>query len=336
MRAIALGDLLDGVQCVQDRLAVGVETPILLFRSGIAPRDREDLDALAQKVLDHAAPWRDVHDVELVDHRRHHQQRRREDLVGLRGVLDQLEFLASEDHRTCGGGDVLAQRERVGLHHRRHPRRRHHVLDEVAQPPNRAESTGVDERLPSQRVQHRVVGRCEPFGEEIQHESNPLGVTPVEVRVRKQLIHSVVRRQIGLHRAVEQRIAPPCRICESLVALRRGQLRTAFGNGDQFPTERRCARRHRAGLLGEVEREAAPRHVRQHPVRHAHRRTRQQQIKRCRQLVGVLLWWSLPCVMPPRTVVVSLRDAGACPSGRWEGCRRTRSGAGTCMRRHAL
>ena len=37
MRAIGLGDLLDGVQRVQDRLAVGVETPILLFCSGIAP-----------------------------------------------------------------------------------------------------------------------------------------------------------------------------------------------------------------------------------------------------------------------------------------------------------
>ena len=164
MRAIRLRDLLDGVQRVQDRLAVGVETPISLFRSGIAPRYREDLDALPQKILDHAPARGDVHDVELVDHRWHHQQRRREDLVGLRGVLDQLEFLTAEDHRTRGDGDVLAQSERVGLHHRRNPWRRFHVVDEVAQPSHRAESTGVDERLPPQRVQHRVVARCEPFG----------------------------------------------------------------------------------------------------------------------------------------------------------------------------
>jgi alkylation response protein AidB-like acyl-CoA dehydrogenase len=35
MRTISLSDLLDGVQCVQDRLAVGVESPIPVFRSGI-------------------------------------------------------------------------------------------------------------------------------------------------------------------------------------------------------------------------------------------------------------------------------------------------------------
>jgi len=73
MRAIGLRDLLNGVQCVQDRLAVGVETPITLVCCGIAPRDGENLLALAQEVLDHAATRRDIEDVELVDHRRDHQ-----------------------------------------------------------------------------------------------------------------------------------------------------------------------------------------------------------------------------------------------------------------------
>ena len=107
--------------------------------------------------------------------------------------------------------------------------------------------------------------------------------------IRKELVHSVVGRKVGLHRAVKQRIAPPRRIGESLVALGRRHLGAALGDGDQLPAERCRSRRHRAGLLGEVERESAPRDVGHQPVRHADRRAGQQQIQWCRELVGTRL-----------------------------------------------
>ena len=52
-----------------------------------------------------------VEDVELVDARRHDQQRARRDLLGQRRVLDQLEQLVLEHHRALRQRHVAADLE---------------------------------------------------------------------------------------------------------------------------------------------------------------------------------------------------------------------------------
>jgi hypothetical protein len=61
------GDVLYGPERVDDRLAVGVDSPLTVFRGGVVPRDREHLDFLAHKVFDHASARRDIQDGVLVD-----------------------------------------------------------------------------------------------------------------------------------------------------------------------------------------------------------------------------------------------------------------------------
>ena len=97
MDGVRFGDLLDLPERVEDRVAVGVDAPRPVLGGGIAPGDREDLVALAHEILDHAAARRDIHDVVLVDHRRHQQQRDGVYLLRLRGVLDQFEYLTAVD-----------------------------------------------------------------------------------------------------------------------------------------------------------------------------------------------------------------------------------------------
>ena len=65
----------------------------------VAPADDEDLVALRDQVLDDRAAGREVPDVELVDLRRHDEDRARPDLVGLRRVLDQLQVVLGVDDR---------------------------------------------------------------------------------------------------------------------------------------------------------------------------------------------------------------------------------------------
>ena len=79
---------------------------------------------LADQVLHHAPAGRQVHHVELVDHRRDDQQRDLPDRGRDRAVLDQLEHRGAQHHRPGRDGQVHADLERVRLDHRRHPRRR--------------------------------------------------------------------------------------------------------------------------------------------------------------------------------------------------------------------
>ena len=169
-------------------------------------------------------PRGDVQDVELVDYRRHHQQRHRPHLLGLWCVLDEFEHLVAVDDLSRRGSKILSDRECVGLHHRRNPRRHRHIAQEASHPSNDVQTTGVDDRLPAQRADQRVVARCEPFHDDVEHESDSFGVAPVEFRVGEQVGHEFGGGQVRLHRTLRQRIGLPCWIAETLVGLGRSAI----------------------------------------------------------------------------------------------------------------
>ncbi len=82
-----------------------------------SPAHHEDAVALRDGVADQRVLGLQVEDVELVDARRHEQDRPLVHLRRQRLVLDQLEQLVLEDHRALGRRDVAADLERalVGL-----------------------------------------------------------------------------------------------------------------------------------------------------------------------------------------------------------------------------
>ena len=89
-----------------------------LLRAGVAPGHQEDGVALGHRVRDERVRRLQVEDVVLVDARRDDHQRPLVDLVGRRGVLDQLDQLVLEDHGARRGADVAAHLERRLVGHR--------------------------------------------------------------------------------------------------------------------------------------------------------------------------------------------------------------------------
>ena len=78
---------------------VGLHVPVALRGGRIAPADAEGLDALLDRVFGEAAARRKIRGVELVDLRRHDDQRPLVHALGLRRVLDELERLTAEHDR---------------------------------------------------------------------------------------------------------------------------------------------------------------------------------------------------------------------------------------------
>jgi len=66
-----------------------------------------------------SAAGREVHRVVLIDRRRHDEQRHLADLRGLRPVLDQLEDLGAQHHRTGRDREIAAHFERRRVDHLR-------------------------------------------------------------------------------------------------------------------------------------------------------------------------------------------------------------------------
>src|SRR4029453_15986439 len=127
----AARDLLDGVECVQDAPNVRVEVPGGVPRIRVAPRDHEHLPALPDAELHEASPRGEVERVELVDRRGYDQHRNLIDLVGLRRVLDQLQYLVTEDDTAWRCSNVVAEVEAAAVDHLRKARCRAQVLHEL-------------------------------------------------------------------------------------------------------------------------------------------------------------------------------------------------------------
>ena len=94
---------------------------------GVDPRDDEHRDALVHAPLDVGFVRLEIENVELVDPRRHDQERPPELLLRERRVLDQLHELVLEHHLAGRDGEVLAHLVGLGSGGRQPARRMSHL-----------------------------------------------------------------------------------------------------------------------------------------------------------------------------------------------------------------
>ena len=151
-------DLPDDGDRAQDG-AVDVVVPGALgdLLAGVLPAHHEDAMALGDGVADQRVLGLQVEDVELVDARRHEQDRPLVHLRRQRRVLEQLEELVLEDHRAARRRDVAADLERalVGLRQVAALG----VVPELGQPVQQALAVGLDRLLLRFRIEGEEVAR---------------------------------------------------------------------------------------------------------------------------------------------------------------------------------
>src|SRR6185437_14568087 len=155
----AAGDLTDRVDGGRHRLSVGVEVPVTLLGSRVAPAEHEGPQPATGGVLDKAAPGPQVQEVEPPDGRRDDKDRALEYRVSGRAVLDELRDRVPGDDGAGGHGQIPAHLEGAGFDHRRHRTVVADVVDEIAGSPGQAHAAGVEGALEGGRVAHQEVRR---------------------------------------------------------------------------------------------------------------------------------------------------------------------------------
>ncbi len=162
------GDVGDDVERLQRPVEqVVIECHAAHGGVGVAVGDGEDRALVPDRPLDEAAPWREVHDVVLVDPRRAGQHRHGADLRRLRRVLDQLHQLIPEHHLAGGGREIPADRERARVDLAGAPAVTQQVVEEVASACRQAGSAGLKCPLERCRIGEQEVRRRE----RVQHEA---------------------------------------------------------------------------------------------------------------------------------------------------------------------
>ena len=227
------GRLLDDIQRL-DHAVAGIILERLLRQMlvRIDPGDDEHRQPLVDAPLDERLIRGEVEDIELVDPRRHDQQRLLEHHLGRRGVLDELKQFVLEDHLAGREREVAADLERLGVRLPdlelavpgldvlgQHVHAAHQVVGVAAQ--GFAQQLGIG--------QHEIRGR-DRVGDLSQIELGlVMGVRVEPLGVLHQMIGPMHGEQVGLLEEVVELVAGPFRIGEPLVArIGRGDRRHLF------------------------------------------------------------------------------------------------------------
>jgi hypothetical protein len=187
----------------------------------VLPRDHEDRVPLLHRVADERVLRLQVEDVELVDARRHHDERPLVDLGCQRLVLDQLHQRVFVHHRALAGGDVASHFEGrlVGLRDLAFLQVAEQVVDAALQ----ALAAAFQERLLGSGIEGEKVGRRR-------------GLDPLVDRVPDALLGALVRLHRLGHAAheigIEQVGARQHRRGGVLLPGRVGKARILDGFGD--------------------------------------------------------------------------------------------------------
>ena len=216
------GRLLDGVQRGQRAFEhVVLEGLVGMGLAGIDPGDDEHRQPLFHGPFDEAVLRPQIEDVILVDPGRDDQKRSGVDLLRRRRVLDQLHQVVLVDHRARRGGDVLADREGLGVGHldRQLALAALQILQQVVQALHQVLAAGLDGGAQHLRIGHDEVGRRHRVDELAGIEIHLLGglvVQPVDLAHRR--LHPARRQQVGLLDVVEQGVLVPGGVGEAAVA----------------------------------------------------------------------------------------------------------------------
>ncbi|MCY1358832.1 hypothetical protein D9M69_453760 [compost metagenome] len=229
---LAAGDRAAHVDRFLERLHIARQAPFAVPRIGVAPADHEHLQAVLQRVLDEALLGAEVEDVELVDLRRHDQQRLEVLLLAHRLVLDQLQHLVAEHHRAGGGGQVLADLEGLLVHLAGQAVVVQQVVVQVAQAAQQAAAAAVEQLLDRQRVE-QAVGRRQRIAEQRGDEQRAGAVVGAEVAFVDPQGELFLPSQVGLQAASVEGVEAPARVGEAAV----GGIGLVGGVADQHAAE---------------------------------------------------------------------------------------------------
>ena len=198
---------------------------------GIDPRDQEHRDALIDAPLHERLLPVEIENVELVDPRRHDQQRRAQHVFRSGLILDELHDLVLEDHLARSQCNVPADLE-IGCRladleravtgfdiFREHGHAAHQIVAVAGQ--------GLPQHF---RIGQDEVRRREGVDELLDVELGLLAGVGIEaVRILHKLRGPIRGQQISLHEELKELIALPFRVLEAFVARsrfddRRGRL----------------------------------------------------------------------------------------------------------------
>ena len=245
-------DRRDDLDRLPDRLDVGVHAPVCVLGLRVSPADHERLDAVAGQVIWQALVRRQVHDVVLVDLRRHDEGRPLVHAAARVVVLDQLEHPGPEDHLPGRRGEIPAYLERPLVHHRGHAAVVADVPGEVAEAGEEARTASVDEALDRGRVAEEIVGRRHRVGNQPGDHAGLAGVDVVETGRVDPLVETLAEREIHLQQVAVNPARLPGRVAEAAILLRKIVARLAECNASELLCETQRYARRRDGLPEEA------------------------------------------------------------------------------------
>ena len=204
-----------GVNCAVFQIIIPGHIPLRFHR--IAPGHQENRVALLDHEADQGVVRLQIHDVELVDARRHHQQGSRSDLGCERRVLDELHQLVFVNHGTFRGGDIAADLEHRLVGHRDTPFLE--ITDQVVDPVGNALPLGFQRQLDEFRIGRSKIRRRHGIGQLARHEAKPiLGLFVFSRHDFDDLFQILGIEQVSLMQVIVNRAVSPLRRRKATVA----------------------------------------------------------------------------------------------------------------------
>ena len=274
------GDVQHRVERLAHRVGVRVQAPVAMLGARVAPGDREDLLALRHQVLDVTAARGEIHDVELVDHRRDEEDRNLSHLRGRRLVLDELEALVAEDDGARGQADIAPDDELAHVDIGGQARRLPHVPGELPRAAYEVPPAGVDRSLEHLGIDERSVRGRQGVDDVLGDEPNLAVIRPVELGIADDRVDGLVDGEIGLQQPAVEPARGPGGVEEPAVAARELQVRATGDDLGELPGQRGAATDDAPRTAGKPGHEPDGLPARQEAFPRVESGLRQQQVQR--------------------------------------------------------
>ena len=213
---------------------IGLDVPVALRGGGVAPADAERLHPVLHRELGEAASGGKIGRVELVDLRRHDEQRPPLHEISLWRVLDELEHLAAVHDGAGRGGEVPAHLELALVHLARHAEIVGEIVDEILQPVEQALAARFGDALQGARIPEQGIGRRERLGEQLQYEARAFAVFRGGLGAVEHAVEHVAPGDESLHEPLVVAALLPDDMGETAVARIRRDLRAPHGHVEEL------------------------------------------------------------------------------------------------------
>ena len=158
-------------------------------------------------------------------------------LLGRRPVLDQLEYVGPQHHRSGRYRKISTHLELRHIDAGGEMRRAGDIAQETPPASHQVGAAGVDALLQHRRVRPGEVRRRQRV-EDVARRKPCLALSaPVDPGIRDQAIRGVARGEVALHHPAQQPVLLPRSLAEATIALARTSLRAPGGHAGQLDAE---------------------------------------------------------------------------------------------------